>query len=586
MPLSKMELGRTGMPRSLKGYAVLLCLVLAFLSWAPITRLHAADDNSTSETFQASQRDLGNKEVSEPETAQEIDRQVPGASPDFQKGTTQATFPSEAIQTSIFKKALSEWTSRLQPNQGGIVWLGFLVTLLVAIDFKRLVSWRNADLLLLVAPSILFVDVIRFELSYDDPVKLSLFGLIFLGIFLFTVLLLFRALVRAFASEEAPWTPSLPPSALIALLILLFACNALLALGRAPDDCGYYTNLGARRMLDTGAFPYGDPLLRGGAAATYGPVLYAVHIPFQLALSPADDDSVQNQPSDEGISVDASDKIVEPPILATKLTLLFFHLLGVVGLVLIGRKLAGAAVGWSLACLYCASPFVQGLGGEELFISGMTFISHIAPAAITIVAFALLNRPFAAGVMLGAAAGILFYPAFFFPLWFGYYFWQGKDWRKFTAGFVVVCAVIGMSVLLLTDSPEGGSVLQTIYESTVGHQESKDAYGSSTFSFWGTHPRWAAFWQEPLIQDSYLLKPSFLVFALLVGASFFMARDRTVTQFAFLTAAIAIAIQLWKSHAGGTYVEWYLPFFLVGLLAQKNPLGHATENMAEPATKE
>lgn len=573
------------MPRSLKGYAALLCLVLAFLSWAPITRLHAAGDNSASEMFQASQRDLGTKEVSEPEPAQEIDRQVPGASPDFQKGTTQATFPSEAIQTSIFKKALSEWTSRLQPNQGGIVWLGFLVTLLVAIDFKRLVSWRNADLLLLVAPSILFIDVIRFELSYDDPVKLSLFGLIFLGIFLFTVLLLFRALVRAFASEEAPWTPGLPPSALIALLILLFACNALLALGRAPDDAGYYTNLGARRMLDTGAFPYGDPLLRGGAAATYGPVLYAVHIPFQLALSPIDGDSARNQPSDEGISVDAGDKIVEPPILATKLTLLFFHLLGVVGLVLIGRKLAGAAVGWGLACLYCASPFVQGLGGEELFISGMTFISHIAPAAITIVAFALLNRPFAAGVMLGVAAGILFYPAFFFPLWFGYYFWRGKDWRKFTAGFVVVCAVIGMSVLLLTDSPEGGSVLQTIYESTVGHQESKGAYGSSTFSFWGTHPRWAAFWQEPLIQDSYLLKPAFLIFALLVGASFFMARDRTVTQFAFLTAAIAIAIQLWKSHAGGTYVEWYLPFFLVGLLAQKNPVGHATENMAESAAK-
>ncbi len=45
-----------------------------------------------------------------------------------------------------------------------------------------------------------------------------------------------------------------------------------------------------------------------------------------------------------------------------------------------------------------------------------------------------------------------------------------------------------------------------------------------------------------------------------------MSRGRSVTQLAFLTAAVAIAVQLWKSHAGGTYVEWYYPFFLIGLL--------------------
>jgi hypothetical protein len=38
-------------------------------------------------------------------------------------------------------------------------------------------------------------------------------------------------------------------------------------------------------MLETGQFPYGDPKLRDGAAATYGPVLYLSHIPFQLVLS-------------------------------------------------------------------------------------------------------------------------------------------------------------------------------------------------------------------------------------------------------------------------------------------------------------
>ena len=119
----------------------------------------------------------------------------------------------------------------------------------------------------------------------------------------------------------------------------------------------------------------------------------------------------------------------------------------------------------------------------------------------------------------------------------------------------------------MTQSPENQSAFKAIYESTIGHQEAKDAYGSSTFSFWGTHPRLALFWQEPFIEGIYLLKPSFMLFVLFIIATFFMSRGRSVTQFAFLTAAVAIAAQLWKSHAGGTYVEWYYPFFLIGLLA-------------------
>ena len=238
----------------------------------------------------------------------------------------------------------------------------------------------------------------------------------------------------------------------------------------------------------------------------------------------------------------------------------------VIGLIMIGRRLREPAVGWGLACLYVGSAYVQGMGGEEFWITGMAYISHIAPAAVTILAFAMLDRPLWAGVLLAAAAGTLFYPAFFFPLWLGYYFWQRKEWHKFAAGFLIVCALIFAVALLMTQTTENESAFKAIYESTVGHQEAKDAYGSSTFSFWGTHPRLATFWQKPFIEGRYLLKPSFLLFSLFIIGTFFMSRGRTVTQFAFLTAAVAIAVQLWKSHAGGTYVEWYYPFFLIGLL--------------------
>jgi hypothetical protein len=312
-------------------------------------------------------------------------------------------------------------------------------------------------------------------------------------------------------------------------------------------------------------------------------VLYFAHMPFQLSISRVmavidpDEGSlvhrlVGTDPQQDG-----------PPVLATKLAVLLFHFAGVAGLALVGRQWAGADVGWALACLYAGSAYVLGLGGEEHYITGMAYISHIAPAALTILAFAAMSRPLLAGGLLGVAAGALYYPAFLFPLWVGYYFWQRKKWQEFAVAFLVVCAVILSLVLLLTEPAEGQSVLRVVYESTLGHQEAQDAYGSSTFSFWGTYPQLAAFWQKPFVNGWYLLRPSFLLFALFTGASFFMARGRTISQFAFLTAAVVIATQLWKSHAGGTYVEWYYPFFLIGLLVHSGS-GETDEVMTGAAS--
>jgi hypothetical protein len=447
-----------------------------------------------------------------------------------------------------------------------------IVTVLVAFDYHNLISWRNADLLLLIILSFFFIDIIQLGGGWSPSIKnagqKSLFGFVFLGIFLVTVVILTRSLFRAFKAETKNWTPNLTKRALVILAFILLACNTLLALMRFPDDCGNYINLGTSRMLETGHFPYGDPKLRGGAAATYGPVLYIAHMPFQIALSSVsgNPDPAKN-PFSHWIVMGGKTWYFNAPVLATKLTLLAFHFLAAVGLFLIGRRMRDAEVGWGLVCLYAGSAYVQGLGGEEFFIMGMTYISHIAPAAVTIMAFAFLHRPFWAGALLAVAAGTLFYPAFFFPLWLGYYMWQKGKWQNFAVGFVTVCTLILVFTLLMTQSSENEGVLRVIYESTVGHQEAKDAYGSSTFSFWGTHPKYAAFWQKPLIHGEYLMKPSFLLFTLFITGTFFMARGRTVTQFAFLTAAIAIAVQLWKSHAGGTYVEWYYPFFLIGLLA-------------------
>jgi hypothetical protein len=493
---------------------------------------------------------------------------VPGAAPDFRTKTAESPASGPARENPHWSKAIAEFQARLQPNQGGVIWLAIFVTLVVAFNFQNWLSWRNADLLLLLAPSFLMVDLVRFAVGLQDPYKLSLSGFAFLGIFFLSVLLLIRALIGAFTRAAQHWTPNVPSSILVGLIALLLACSAYLVLVRAPDDCGYYSNLGAARMLETGKFPYADPLLRNGAGATYGPVLYVAHIPFQLGLSLIGSNREANDHSQKQETLlKVGREFVEPPILATKLAFLSFHLLAVLALVMIGRNLMGLPGGLGLACLYIGSPYVLGIGGETALITGTTYISHTAPTAVSLFAFAMLGRPWVSGALLAVGTGILFYPAFLFPLWLGYYFWRGRDWVKFAAGFLIVSAVIWTTTLLMTQTSPDETALAALYESTVGHQEAKHAYGSSSFSFWGTHPRIAGVWQKPFIEGSYLFRPSVVVFGFFIAASFFMARGRAALQLALLTSAVVIAIQLWKSHAGGTYVEWYYPFFLIGVLA-------------------
>ncbi len=446
----------------------------------------------------------------------------------------------------LVANAALRWLERLQPNQGGALWIAVLTTIVLAFDFRKPISWRNVDLVLLLALGFLLVDLLDLGGGgvATNPGQRALFGTVFLGVFLLNAVLLARALIGAFSREGRRWTPNVSEGALAACALVLILCNVLLAVGREPDDSGYCVNRGAARMRVTGNLPYGDTGM-GWCGAIYGPLLYVVHVPLQMSLLEIDPVPATAPAGD---------------VAATHVAVVLFHALGVISLFCIGWAHGGRRVGLGLVCLYAGSAYVQGLGGEQYLLTGMTHISHIAPTAVTLAAFAALNRPAAAGSLLALAAGVLFYPVFFFPLWFGYYFWRGHEWRRFAAGFLAVSAATGIAVWWLTPAGPGG-LLQTLLDSTVGDHEAPSAFG-----FWGTHPRLAEAWETPLVSGWYLLKPSAIAFWVFLSGTFFLVRGRTVPQLALLTAAVAIAVQLWKSHAGGTYVEWYYPFFLIGLL--------------------
>jgi hypothetical protein len=277
-----------------------------------------------------------------------------------------------------------------------------------------------------------------------------------------------------------------------------------------------------------------------------------------------------------------------PPPLASQLTTVTFHVLGVFALVFTARRLGGSHVAWGVGALYCGSAYVMGVGGDREAIGGMTFISHIVPAAVSLLAFAALGRPLVAGFLLAASAATLFFPAFFVPAWLGYYWGNRGAMLRFVAGLALATLVIGGPVLALSRPIEGRSLIGTILHETHGHQQDPAAYGSSPFGFWGLRGGVREVLREPMVAGQPLTSPMFLVFAAFVAGTFFLARGATTIQLALLTGALAIGAQLWKVHGTGVYVTWYYPFLLLGLFCQgrgDSPAEAGPNRRAQPPSR-
>jgi hypothetical protein len=211
------------------------------------------------------------------------------------------------------------------------------------------------------------------------------------------------------------------------------------------------------------------------------------------------------------------------------------------------------------------------MGGEEYYIGGMTYISHIAPPAVTTAAFATLARPALSGVLLVAATGCGFYPAFLFPAFCGHFWTRRAEFRRFLTGVVVAGIALAAFVLLLSRPAAGRGLIGTILWDTFGHHSDPAGYGASPFGFWGQRTGPHGWLIHPLIGNSGLTAPVMLMFFVFAIACFFAARTRGARELALLSAAIVIGANLVKIHATGTYVSWFYPFLLLGLFLPARP---------------
>ena len=467
------------------------------------------------------------------------------------------------VWTDFVGRRGTQWLDAMLPTQSGVLLISLIVTLMVAFNWAQPVSMRNLKLLALLVIGFLLFNVMRFFALLGDPVYFHVMDAVFIGVMTISLSLIGLAIWQVRHTPTTAWRPNLPAGALVTLTVLLFILNVFIGIAKPPDDAGFYTNLGAQRLRERGRFPYGDPLLSNSAGAGYGPILYLGHLPFQFLLNPEPINHTQPTRTD----LEAGAEYFLPPPLASQLTVVSFHLLGLISLVLIGRQLAGPQVAWGIAALYCGSAYVMGVGGPRETIGGMTFISHIAPAAVALLAFSALARPFAAGALLVAAAATVFYPVLFFPAWLGHYWDRRQSAWRFVGGCTLAAVLIGVPVLARSQPIEGHGLLGTVVRESVGHHQGTDTYGQSTFGFWGQRGGVRDLFSQPLVAGQFTTSPMFLITIGYALGAFFLARKSTPQQLALVTATLAIVAQLSKVHGTGVYVNWYYPFLLIGFLA-------------------
>jgi hypothetical protein len=61
-----------------------------------------------------------------------------------------------------------------------------------------------------------------------------------------------------------------------------------------------------------------------------------------------------------------------------------------------------------------------------------------------------------------------------------------------------------------------------------------------------------------------------LLFLAFAASLFVPARGRGMSDLALLTGAVCSAATLVKIHSTGTYVAWCLPFYLIGVLVDRD----------------
>jgi hypothetical protein len=426
------------------------------------------------------------------------------------------------------------------------VWLGFCgLFLLGLVDWRRLLSLRNLDLLVLLSFSVSLWFFNRGDIFTAMPLAYPAL-----------VWLLARCVWIGWRDHEPTGRTVWPVWVLAAGAVFLAGFRIGLNV-RASNviDVGYSGVIGADR-ISHGESPYGNFPIEGdrpkcGPADaegevreriqtngrcesanergdTYGPTAYLAYLPGYWAFG-------------------WTGKWDDLP--AAHATSIAWDLVCLLGLALVGRRFGGDRLAAVLAFAWAAWPFTQ-------YASSSNTNDAILPAFL-IWGFYFATAPVARGAFAALSSWSKFGSLLVLPLWSG--FPEARRPRP-TALFVlgVVLATVASFFVLLLE-PSAWHAAREFWDRTISWQVDRD----SPFSLWDWRQYHAAG-----LPDLHLVQRALQV--LLVAGALALAwwpRRRSALRLAAFTGALLLGFELVLTHWFYLYLPWFFPFVAFALLA-------------------
>ena len=426
------------------------------------------------------------------------------------------------------------------------VWLAFSgLFLLGLVDWRRLLSLRNADLVAL--------------LSFSVSLWFFNRGHVFAAMSLVyppLVWILVRCVWIARGDRPSRGAAVWPVWVLAAATVFLAGFRIGLNVRSSNViDVGYSGVIGADRIMH-GQSPYGhfpvednrptcgpadssgevrDRIQTNGRCETanplgdtYGPVSYLAYIPgYELFGWSHKWDYLRS----------------------VHFTSILFDSICLLGLVLVGRRFGGAPLAAALAFAWVAWPFSQYASNSNT--------NDAIPPALLIWGFLGVTRAPVRAAAVALSAWTKFASLLVVPLWSGYPdARRGRPMLVFYLWFLLVTALV-FFVLLLEPSPLHAA--RVFYDRTINFQIGRD----SPFSIWD----WRQYHAKGL-PDLHLVQ-RVLEVALVIGAVVLgrYPRRRSPLRLAALTAAVLVGFELVLTHWFYLYLPWFFPFVALALVA-------------------
>jgi hypothetical protein len=336
----------------------------------------------------------------------------------------------------------------------------------------------------------------------------------------FLLYLLARMLLLAFGKgvPREPLRVSVPRSWLVVGIVFLVGFRiGLNVIDSNVIDVGYAGVIGADRILHDKPL-YGDWPSDNASGDTYGPVNYYAYVPFRAIFG-------------WSRTWDA--------LPAAHAAAIFFDLMMLLALFMLGRRIRGPSLGIVLAYAWAAYPF-------SLYALSSNTNDTLVGLLVVLALWAITSAP-ARGVA-GALAGLTkFAPLALAPLLLR---GTGEAPRRRSIIFYVLA--YGLTVIAAMLPVALNHDLHAFWQDSVSYQSSR----VTPFSVWGL---WGGLdVAQQLVQGAGV--------GLAVALAFFPAR-RGIVEVAALGAAILIALQLGVNYWLYPYIVWFFPLVIVALFA-------------------